>query len=123
MEIVAAPRVYLGVAYLRTSNNYGYPSLNAIGVESKSCPSFKDQPVRPVFYLAQRERIRSPIRRAKFRGVPTAIPDPEIRYRPRAVCKSPVYPNGGSVAINTRRLNTPSARHAGPYLGLGGSSK
>lgn len=38
---VAAPRVYVGVGYLHTANNYGYPHLNAIGAGIEKLPALR----------------------------------------------------------------------------------
>ena len=39
---VAAPRVYIGVAYLHTANNYGYPNLNAVGFGIEKLPDLRN---------------------------------------------------------------------------------
>ncbi len=38
---IAAPRVYVGVGYLHTANNYGYPHLNAIGAGIEKLPDLR----------------------------------------------------------------------------------
>ena len=35
---VASPRIYLGVSYLQTSTNYGYPHLDGVGVGAEKLP-------------------------------------------------------------------------------------
>jgi len=39
---VAAPRIYLGVGYLHTATNYGYPHLNALGVGIEKLPDLRE---------------------------------------------------------------------------------
>lgn len=38
---IAAPRIYLGVGYLHTANNYGYPQLNGVGAGLEKLPSLR----------------------------------------------------------------------------------
>lgn len=38
---VAAPRVYVGLGYLHTATNYGYPHLNAVGVGIEKLPDLR----------------------------------------------------------------------------------
>lgn len=38
---VAAPRIYVGVSYLSAGNNYGYPTLNALGVGIEKLPDLR----------------------------------------------------------------------------------
>ena len=38
---VAAPRLYVGVGYLHTTNNYGYPQLNGLGVGIEKLPDLR----------------------------------------------------------------------------------
>jgi len=38
---IAAPRIYLGVGYLHTANNYGYPQLNGAGVGIEKLPDLR----------------------------------------------------------------------------------
>ncbi len=38
---VAAPRIYVGVGYLHTGNNYGYPVLNAVGAGIEKLPDLR----------------------------------------------------------------------------------
>ena len=38
---IAAPRIYLGVGYLHTANNYGYPQLNGAGFGIEKLPDLR----------------------------------------------------------------------------------
>jgi len=38
---IAAPRVYVGVSYISTSNNYGYPHLSGVGVGVEKLADFR----------------------------------------------------------------------------------
>jgi hypothetical protein len=38
---VAAPRTYVGVGYIHTENNYGYPQLNGLGAGIEELPSLR----------------------------------------------------------------------------------
>jgi hypothetical protein len=38
---IAAPRIYLGVGYLHTADNYGYPQLNGIGAGLEKLPDLR----------------------------------------------------------------------------------
>lgn len=38
---VAAPRILVGIGYLHTANNFGYPQLNAVGVGVEKLPDLK----------------------------------------------------------------------------------
>ncbi len=38
---IASPRIYLGVGYIHTANNYGYPQLNGPGIGIEKLPDLR----------------------------------------------------------------------------------
>lgn len=124
---VASPRVYVGVGYLHTTNNYGYPNLDGIGAGIEKLPD-----LRPgigfygsAFYYpnaAGNYTIANPASanngatyRQEYRIVKYDIGASLV------LAHSPVYLHGGySGDQYTVRQNAPIGQiHAGPYLGLG----
>jgi hypothetical protein len=124
---IAAPRVYVGVAYLHTSNNYGYPNLNAVGAGIEKLPDLRRglNLYGSVFYY--------PSASGTFTVSNPASPNFGKAYQQRyqivkydlglayVFGNSPVYINGGfSGDQYSAGQNAPVGQiHAGPYLGLG----
>ncbi|MBC5825146.1 MAG: copper amine oxidase N-terminal domain-containing protein [Candidatus Eremiobacteraeota bacterium] len=124
---IAAPRIYLGVGYLHTSTNYGYPHLNAVGVGIEKLADL--QPGVGFFGSA----FYYPTASGNY-----TVSDPtslnfgnSYRQQYRIVKydvgfslvweRSPVYLYGGfSGDRYTAKQNAPIGQtHDGPYIGLG----
>jgi hypothetical protein len=124
---VAAPRVYVGVGYLHTANNYGYPHLNAIGAGIEKLPALR--PGVNFFGSA----FYYPAASGTYTVSNPASPNAGKSYRQQyqivkydvgaaLVAKHvPVYLYGGlSGDRYAAGRNAPIGQtHDGPYLGLG----
>ena len=124
---VFKPRVYVGVGYLHTANNYGYPSLNAVGFGIEKLPD-----LRPgiglygsLFYYPSASgtyTVANPASPNFGKGYQQQYQ--VVKYDIGAtlvIAHSPVYLYGGYGAdqYNSPR-NAPIGQiHTGPYLGLG----
>lgn len=124
---IIAPRINLGVGYLQTANNYGYPDLHALGVGIEKLPH-----LRPglsffgsgFYYPNARENYT-------VTGVtsPNAGKSYEQKYNilkydvglALVFAHFPVYIHGGFSGDHyTARTNAPIGQtHDGPYIGLG----
>jgi hypothetical protein len=124
---VAAPRFYVGVGYLHTVDNYGYPSLNGLGAGVEKLPD-----LRPgigfygsAFYYPSATgnyTVGSPLS-AHF-GTTYRQQYAIAKYDIGAalvVARSPVYLYGGfSGDRYYAKQNAPIGQiHDGPYIGLG----
>ncbi len=124
---VTKPNVYIGLGYIQTSNNYGYPHLGALGFGIEKLPDL-NTPVTPyasVFYY--------PGASGNYTVSNAASPNNNTRYKQvYAITKFdvglaaslkhfPIYVYGGfSGDRYTRHQNAPiDQTHSGPYLGLG----
>jgi len=124
---VAAPRVYLGVGYLYTSTNYGYPHLQALGVGVEKLPDLKSGVsfFGSAFYY--------PNASGTYTLSNPASPNNGASYKQQyqivkydvglalSAAHFPVYLYGGVSGDRYRaKQNAPiDQTHGGPYLGLG----
>lgn len=124
---VAAPRINLGVGYLMTGNNYGYPSLSAVGVGIEKLPDLQSglSFFGSAFYYPN----------ASGNYTVTSLGSSNLgkTYRQQyqitkydvglalVLARFPVYLYGGfSGDRYTATQNAPIGQtHAGPYIGLG----
>jgi hypothetical protein len=124
---VAAPRIYVGVSYLHTANNYGYPQLNGVGFGIEKLPEL--HPGVSFFGSA----FYYPSASGTYTITNPASSNVGISYRQQyAVTKYdiglalvanhfPVYLYGGFSGDEYRaRTAAPINQiHDGPYIGLG----
>jgi hypothetical protein len=124
---VAAPRVYVGVGYLHTANNYGYPNLNAFGAGIEKLPD-----LRPGLSLYG-SAFYYPTASGNYTETSIGSPNAGIVYQQQYrilkydigvalnVAHLPVYLYGGYAGDNyTASKNAPIGQiHNGPYIGLG----
>jgi len=124
---VAAPRVYVGVGYLHTSNNYGYPQLNAVGFGVEKLPDLR--PGIGIYGSA----FYYPSASGTYRITNPASANAGASYTQSyqlwkydiglalVIAHSPVYLNGGYAAdvYNAPQRAPVGQIHAGPYIGLG----
>jgi hypothetical protein len=124
---VAAPRVYVGVGYVETSNNYGYPHLSGVGGGIEKIES-----LRPgldlsgsVFYYPNARGTGSIVDPGSpNNGLPFTQEYRIVKYDVGLSIvfrHSPVYLHGGFAGDSYgAKQNAPVGQtHAGPYLGLG----
>jgi hypothetical protein len=124
---IAAPRIYIGVGYLTTGNNYGYPNLNAFGAGIEKLPDLRSglSLFGSVFYYPTASgnyTVTNPtssnfgnVYRQQYQIVKYDV------GLTLAFGRSPVYLYGGfSNDQYVARQNAPIGQtHAGPYIGLG----
>ncbi len=124
---VAAPRIYVGVGYLHTADNYGYPSLNGFGVGAEKLPDLRSGigVFGSAFYY--------PTASGNYTVSTPGSSNLGTTYRQQyqivkydigltlALARSPLYLYGGfSGDQYTAKQNAPIGQtHAGPYIGLG----
>lgn len=124
---VAAPRIYVGVGYLHTANNFGYPQLNGVGVGVEKLPDLRKglNFFGSAFYY--------PAASGNYAINNAASPNFGKSYRQQyqitkfdiglalVAAHSPVYLYGGVAGDHyTAKQNAPIGQtHDGPYLGLG----
>ncbi|HTW83911.1 MAG TPA: copper amine oxidase N-terminal domain-containing protein [Candidatus Sulfotelmatobacter sp.] len=124
---VAAPRIYVGIGYLHTANNYGYPQLNGVGFGVEKLPELRTGVsfFGSAFYY--------PSATGTYTISNPASPNVGISYRQQyAITKYdvglalvanhfPVYLYGGFSGDEYRaRAYAPiNQLHDGPYAGLG----
>jgi hypothetical protein len=124
---IAAPRIYAGVGYLHTSNNFGYPHLDAAGIGLEKLPD-----LRPgiSFYGSA---FYYPSASGNYTVPFGASPNFSKTYQQQfAIVKydigaalvfqhSPVYVAGGFSGDHYAvKQNAPIGQiHDGPYIGLG----
>ncbi len=124
---IAAPRISVGVGYIHTANNFGYPQLNGLGVGIEKLPDMRGgfNLFGSAFYYPTASgtyTIADPasINFGKSYRQQYAI----LKYDVGAALvfgRSPVYLYGGlSGDRYTAKQNAPIGQvHDGPYLGLG----
>jgi hypothetical protein len=124
---VANPRIYVGLGYIETGNNYGYPHLNGLGAGVEKLPE-----LRPgvSFYGSA---FYYPSANGNFTVASPGSPNLGVSYRQQyqitkldigvalVLRNVPVYLYGGfSGDQYTAKQNAPVGQtHDGPYLGLG----
>jgi hypothetical protein len=124
---IASQRIYVGVGYIHTTNNFGYPNLNGLGVGIEKLPD-----LRPglSFYGSA---FYYPNVSGTYTVSNPASPNNGVSYRQQyqimkydvgmalVFAHSPVFVHGGFAADQyTVRQNAPVGQlHAGPYIGLG----
>jgi len=124
---VAAPRIYIGVGYVQTANNYGYPHLNALGGGVEKLPDLGSglSWFGSAFYY--------PTASGNYTVTDPTSVNVGTGYRQQyqifkydvglalALARSPIYLYGGfSGDRYIAKQNAPiSQTHSGPYLGLG----
>ena len=124
---VASPRIYVGVGYLHTTDNYGYPNLNGFGAGVEKLPD-----LRPGISLYG-SAFYYPSATGTYTVTNPASPNFGTGYQQQyqivkydiglalVVAHSPVYVHGGFSADQYfAKQNAPIGQlHAGPYIGLG----
>ncbi|MHB8141167.1 MAG: stalk domain-containing protein [Vulcanimicrobiaceae bacterium] len=124
---VAAPRVYVGVGYLRATNNYGYPTLNGLGVGVEKLPDLR----RGINFFGS--AFYYPNASGNYTVTSSTSPNAGKVYRQQyrilqynvgldlVFAHSPVYIYGGfSGDRYGAEQNAPIGQtHGGPYIGLG----
>ncbi|HEX5274311.1 MAG TPA: copper amine oxidase N-terminal domain-containing protein [Candidatus Rubrimentiphilum sp.] len=124
---IAEPKIYVGLGYLKTTTNYGYPSLNAIGFGLEKLPELRTgiSWFGSAFYY--------PSASGTYTIVNAASPNNGKSYRQQygitkldiglalALSHFPLYIYGGYSADQyTAKAAAPIGQtHNGPYLGLG----
>ena len=124
---IAAPRIYLGVGYLHTTDNYGYPQLNGIGAGIEKLPELRRglNAFGSVFYY--------PAASGNYTITNPASVNAGKTYRQQygivkydlglalVAARFPVYVYGGvSGDRYYAKQNAPIGQtHDGPYIGLG----
>lgn len=124
---IASPKINIGIAYLQTTNNYGYPHLNGWGAGLEKLPDFRSglNWYGSAFYY--------PSAAGTYTISNPASPNNGKSYRQQyAILKydiglalvlgrSPLYLYGGITGDRyTAKQNAPVGQtHDGPYIGLG----
>jgi hypothetical protein len=124
---IADPRIYVGVGYIQTGNNYGYPRLNGAGVGIEKLPDLKSgiNWFASAFYY--------PTASGNYTVTNPASSNVGKTYRQQyqitkydvglslILKRSPIYLYGGFSADHyTAKQNAPIGQtHDGPYIGLG----
>jgi hypothetical protein len=124
---IAPNHVYVGVGYLQTGDNYGYPHLNGLGVGIEKLPDLRHGLgfYGSAFYF--------PNASGNYTVANAGSPNNGTTYKQQyqitkydigaalVLGSSPVYLYGGfSGDRYTAKQNAPVGQtHAGPYLGLG----
>jgi hypothetical protein len=124
---IATPRIYVGAGYLHTADNYGYPSLNALGVGVEKLPDLRSgiNFYGSLFYY--------PAASGNYTVTDPASSNVGVVYRQQyqivkydvgltlAIAHSPIYVYGGFGDDEyVVKQNAPiDQTHAGPYVGLG----
>jgi hypothetical protein len=124
---VASPRIYVGVAYLHTTNNYGYPNLNAVGFGVEKLPDLRSGfgLYGSAFYYPSATgtyTVSSP--GSPHLGTSYQQKYSVVKYDIGAalvIAHSPVYLFGGFTGDQySAKQNAPIDQiHDGPYIGLG----
>jgi hypothetical protein len=124
---IATPNIYVGVGYLQTSTNYGYPHLTGLGGGLEKLPDLNSR--LSIFGSA----FYYPNASGNYTVANPASPNNNVTYRQAfaitkydigltyAPMNFPVYVYGGfSGDRYSKRQNAPiDQTHGGPYLGLG----
>jgi hypothetical protein len=124
---IAAPRIYVGVGYLHTTNNYGYPNLDAVGGGIEKLPD-----LHPGFSLYGSAFYYPSAGGTYTITAPVSINNGNSYVQRFAVLKydigvalviahSPVFLHGGYAGDRYNvHQNAPVGQvHTGPYIGLG----
>jgi hypothetical protein len=124
---IARPRIYVGVSYLHTANNYGYPQLNGVGFGVEKLPELRQglSFFGSAFYFPNASgtytinNVASPNNGVSYRQQ-YAITKYDIGLALSAA-RFPVYLYGGFSGDEYRaRAFAPINQiHDGPYIGLG----
>jgi hypothetical protein len=124
---VASPRIYVGVGYIHTTNNYGDPNLNGLGAGIEKLPDLRPgvSLYGSAFYypsVTGTYTVNNPA--SVNAGISFRQQFQIIKYDIGAalvIAHSPVYLHGGfSGDQYTAKQNAPIGQiHAGPYIGLG----
>lgn len=120
------PRLYLGVSYLRHTNNYGYPTLHGYGIGLEKLPDV-DQIFSvyggAYYYPTLRGTYTQPL--GPNSGVPLQLAYHTLKYDMGITLKpsehSPVFIDAGYLGDRSRNAdNAPSnITRNGPFVGLG----
>lgn len=124
---VAAPRFYVGVGYIHTENNYGYPQLNGLGAGIEKLPDLRSgfSWFGSAFYYPAASGNYTIVNPASLNAGKTYRQQYQIlkydiglAYDPG---RSPLYLYGGITGDRyTAKQNAPIGQtHDGPYIGLG----
>lgn len=124
---IAAPRVYLGVGYLHTANNYGYPQLNGVGVGIEKLPDLRRglNLYGSAFYYPSASGNYTLTNPASINAGKSFQQQFQIVKYDVGVAlvfaHSPLYIHGGIAGDRYgAKRNVPIGQtHDGPYLGLG----
>lgn len=124
---IATPKIYVGVGYLQTSTNYGYPHLNALGAGVEKLPELRSgiSWFGSAFYYPAATgnyTVANPasVNNGKTYRQQYAITKYDIGLA-LALSHFPLYLYGGYSADQyAAKQNAPIGQtHNGPYLGLG----
>ena len=124
---IASPRIYAGVAYVRTSNNYGYPQLSGVGFGLEKLPDLRPgiSVYGSAFYYPNASgtyTVTAPTSSNLGKSYRQEYQITKYDVGLALVLKhSPVYLFGGFAADQyAARQNAPIGQtHNGPYIGLG----
>ena len=124
---VAAPLVYVGIGYLQTGNNYGYPRLKALGVGLEKLPALTPglSLYGSAFYYPSATgtyTVSAPTSSNFGKSYQQQYEVTKLDVGLALVLKhSPVYLYGGFSADKyAAKQNAPIGQtHNGPYIGLG----
>ncbi len=124
---IAAPNIYLGFGYLRTSTNYGYPHLGAVGFGIEKLPDLNNSvtPYGSFFYYPSASGNYTVSNVGSSNNNTTYTQSYRITKYDVGLALSlkhfPVYAYGGfSGDRYAARQSAPiDQTHGGPYLGLG----
>lgn len=123
--LIAEPRIYVGLSYIRTSDNYGYPHLFGVGLGIEKLPDFTTAygPFASIYYYPNATGtyvVPSGSNAGRSLRQQYAILKYDVGVT-RSLGRTPVYLYGGfSGDRYTAKQNSPiSQTHSGPYLGLG----
>jgi hypothetical protein len=124
---IAAPRIYVGVGYIHSANNYGYPQLNGIGAGIEKLPDLRPgiNPFGSAFYYPSASgnyTITSPASVNFGKSYRQQYQILKYDLGLALIAKhSPLYLYGGvSGDRYTAKQNAPIGQtHDGPYIGLG----
>jgi hypothetical protein len=124
---IAAPKIYVGLGYLQTTTNYGYPQLNGLGVGIEKLPELRSgiSWFGSAFYYPTASGNYTIANAASSNNGKTyrqqyAITKYDIGLA-LALARFPIYLYGGYSADQyTAKQNAPIGQtHNGPYIGLG----
>ena len=124
---VAAPRIYVALSYLQTSNTYGYANLNAVGAGIEKLPDLRPgiNPYASLFYFPSASgnyTVNDPASSNFGKTYQQQYHIVKYDVGVALVIKhSPVYLYGGFAGEQyAQKQNAPVGQtHDGPYIGLG----